>query len=121
MRQHRNTPQSVVLRVDIVLGAAAGRPNHGLARELSISLPTVLLWRRRYEAEGIVGLLKDHPGSGLAKTITADREAAIVEPTLRAQPPMPPIQVSVPWRQHNTSLGGRASHLASSSSPSAPA
>ena len=87
IRQHRSTPQSIVLRINIVLGAAEGHANHALARELSTSLPTVLLWRRRYEAEGILGLLDDHPRSGRPKTITPDQEAAIVEATLRTQPP----------------------------------
>jgi hypothetical protein len=36
------TPQRVVLRARIVLGAAAGRANHALARELGISRPTLL-------------------------------------------------------------------------------
>jgi transposase len=75
-----------VLRINIVLGAAEGHANHALARELSTSLPTVLLWRRRYEAEGILGLLDDHPRSGRPKTITLEQEAAIVEATLRTQP-----------------------------------
>jgi transposase len=76
-----------VLRIDIVLGAAEGHANHALARELSTSLPTVLVWRRRYEAEGILGLLDDHPRSERPKTITPDQEANIVEATLRTQPP----------------------------------
>ena len=80
IRQHRSTPQSIVLRINIVLGAAEGHANHALARELSTSLPTVLLWRRRYAAEGILGLLDDHPRSGRPKTITPDQEAAIVDP-----------------------------------------
>ena len=87
LRQHRSTPRSIVLRIDIVLGASEGLANHALARELSTSLPTVLLWRRRYESEGIVGILEDHPRSGRPKTITAQQEAAIVEATLRTQPP----------------------------------
>lgn len=86
IRRCRSTPQSVALRIDVVLGAANGRPNHALARELGTSLPTVLLWRRRFEAEGVEGLLTDHPRSGRPKTITADQEAEIVEATLRTQP-----------------------------------
>lgn len=86
-RRHRSTPRSIVLRIDVVLGAAEGIANHVLARELSTSLPTVLLWRRRYQSEGIAGLLQDHPRSGRPKTMTAEKEAAIVEATLRTQPP----------------------------------
>lgn len=86
IRRYRSTPQSVALRIDVVLGAASGRSNHALARELGTSLPTVLLWRRRYAAEGLEGILTDHPRAGRPKTITADEEAAIVEATLRTQP-----------------------------------
>ena len=86
IRQHRSTPQSIELRIDIVLGASDGVANHTLARNLATSLPTVLLWRRRYESEGIVGILEDHPRGGRPKSITAEREAAIVEATLRTQP-----------------------------------
>src|SRR5215470_12628427 len=41
--RHRSTPRGIVLRVDILLGAAEGIANHVLARNLSTSLPTVLL------------------------------------------------------------------------------
>ncbi len=85
-RQHRSTPQSIALRIDIVLGASEGHANHVLARELATSLPTVLMWRRRYETEGILGILEDHPRSGRPKTIEASQEAAIVDATLRSQP-----------------------------------
>ena len=53
------TPQRVALRARIVLGAAAGRSINGLARELEVTRPTVLLWRRRYHEAGIGGLLQD--------------------------------------------------------------
>jgi transposase len=83
---HRNSPQSIVLRAHIVLGASKGRSNHGLARELGTSVPTVLLWRRRFEAQGVAGILEDLPRSGRPKRITPEQEAAIVESTLRTQP-----------------------------------
>ncbi len=74
------------MRVNIVLGAAEGRSNHGLARDLATSVPTVLLWRRRFAAEGVIGLLEDRPRSGRPKQISEEQEAAIVEATLRTQP-----------------------------------
>src|SRR5262245_2818329 len=83
---HRSTPRGIALRVDIVLGAAAGIANHVLARNLSTSLPTVLLWRRRYETDGLVGVLEDHQRSGRPKQISAEREAAIVEATMKTTP-----------------------------------
>lgn len=71
------------MRVNIVLGAAEGRANHVLARELSTTLTTVLLWRNRYEGEGLAGLFSDRPRSGRPKQIPAAKEALIVEATMR--------------------------------------
>ena len=51
------TPQRVVLRARIVLGAAAGQSNHGLAKALGISRPTLLRWRQRYVEAGVGGLV----------------------------------------------------------------
>ena len=50
----RNAPQGIVLRARIVLGAANGVGNKVLARQLSTSLPTVLLWRRRFQEDGLI-------------------------------------------------------------------
>ena len=62
--RQRSTPRGIALRLHIVLGAAAGTANHVLARNLSTSLPTVLLWRRRYEIEGLAGVLEDLAEAG---------------------------------------------------------
>src|SRR5438046_646228 len=58
------TPQRVALRARMVLGAAAGRPNHALAKDLAISRPTLLLWRQRYAEAGVAWLLKDEARPG---------------------------------------------------------
>src|ERR1700730_18724065 len=81
-----SAPQSVVLRAKIVLGSAQGIPNQRLARELSTNRMTVLLWRRRFEAEGLPGILEDRPRSGRPKQITPDEEAEIVELTRSSKP-----------------------------------
>jgi transposase len=84
--RHRSTPRGVSLRVNIILGAADGVANHVLARNLSTSLPTVLLWRKRYQSEGMAGILEDRPRSGRPKRISEKREAAIVEATMKTTP-----------------------------------
>jgi transposase len=84
--RHRNTPRGIVLRVNIILGAADGTANHVLARNLSTSLPTVLLWRRRYESDGLTGVIEDRHRSGRPKQIAPEREAAIVETTINTTP-----------------------------------
>src|SRR3954466_13265409 len=80
---HRSSPRGIVLRINIVLGAAEGLANRVLARKLSTSLPTVLLWRRRYESAGLRGILEYRPRSGRPKRISAETETAIVEATMK--------------------------------------
>jgi putative transposase len=82
----RSTPQSVALRVRIVLSASEGIANKVLARQLSTTLPTVLLWRARYQVEGLAGILEDRPRSGRPKEIFAQQEAALIETTLHRTP-----------------------------------
>jgi hypothetical protein len=55
--RQRITPRGIVLRINILLGAADGTANRVLARKLSTSVPTGLLWRRRYENDGLPGIL----------------------------------------------------------------
>src|SRR5689334_546297 len=84
--RHRSTPRGIVLRVAIVLGAAEGIANHVLARNLSTSLPTVLLWRRRFNSDGLAAVLEDRPRSGRPKQISAEQEEAIVNATMKTTP-----------------------------------
>lgn len=84
--RHRSTPRGIVLRINIVLGAAEGLANRVLARKLSTSVPTVLLWRKRYKSDGLRGILEDRPRSGRPKSVSAEREDAIVEATMKTVP-----------------------------------
>jgi transposase len=84
--RHRGTPRGIVLRANIVVGAAEGVANHVLARKLSTSLPTVLLWRRRYASDGLAGILEDRQRSGRPKQISPEQEAAIVQATMKTTP-----------------------------------
>lgn len=82
----RSVPQSVALRVRIVLGASEGIGNKVLARQLGTSLPTVLMWRDRLQTDGLAGILEDRPRSGRPKEITPQHEAELVEKTLQSKP-----------------------------------
>jgi len=86
IRRHRSTPRGVVLRTSIILGAAEGLANRVLARKLGTSVPTVLLWRKRYASGGLESLLEERPRSGRPKQISAEQEAAIVEATIKTTP-----------------------------------
>ena len=82
----RSAPQGVALWVQIVLGTADGVGNKVLPRQLSTSLPTVLLWRRRYQEEGLAGILEDRSRSGRPKEISAKKETALIDKTLHTIP-----------------------------------
>ncbi len=82
----RKSPQRLVLRAQIVLKAAAGTANHRIAGELNTSRPTVLLWRRRFEAGGTVALTVDAPGRGRKVRISPEKVKQIVEATLHQKP-----------------------------------
>src|SRR3954462_15306955 len=84
--RQRITPRGIVLRINIILGAAEGVANRVLARKLATSVPTVLLWRKRYESDGLRGILEDLRQTGRPKRITADKEAIIVEATMKTTP-----------------------------------
>ena len=84
--RHRSSPRGIVLRIEIVLGAGQGLANRVLARKLSTSVPTVLLWRKRYQSDGIAGILEERPRSGRPRRISAERETAIVEATMKTTP-----------------------------------
>jgi len=86
LARHRRSPRGIVLRIEIVLGAAEGLANRVLARRLYTSVPTVLLWRKRFESDGIAGILEDRPRSRRPKRISAEQEAAIVEATMKTTP-----------------------------------
>jgi len=84
-----STPQNVVLRAKIVLGAADGMANKTLdERWLNGWRPheEVLLWRNRYAEEGLAGILEDRSRPGRPKEISQGEEAEIVEATRSTKP-----------------------------------
>src|SRR6476659_2504660 len=83
----RNTPQKVVWRARIVLGAAAGLKAVEIAASVGKSVLTVRRWRRRYVARGVDGLLKDATRPPRLKPLTAEKIKQVVEMTLHESPP----------------------------------
>jgi transposase len=81
-----STPQGSVARARIVLLAAEGISNHEIARQAGTSRPTVLLWRRRFQAGGPSALTVIEAGRGRKPSISAEKERQIVEATLRTTP-----------------------------------
>ena len=67
-------------RARIVLAAAGGESNTGIAARVGVSRPTVISWRRRYEQSGVDGL-GDAPRPGKPRTVDrAQVLAATLEP-----------------------------------------
>lgn len=83
----KKSPQRTVLRARICLLAADGLSNSAIATRLSISRPTVILWRRRFQERGPMGLAQDAPHGPSSRALPADRIKAIVEATLHTTPP----------------------------------
>ena len=93
LRQH-STPQTLALRVRIVLAAAAGMRNLPITRDLGCSLKTVIKWRARWAAaesqlavvesdpadlKRLVGrVLADAPRPGAPDTFTAEQIVLII-------------------------------------------
>jgi putative transposase len=86
VRRHR-TPQQIAMRARIVLIAAEGKNNAQIARELSVSIEMVRLWRERWLVLRAASLddlpvtdrLSDAPRPGAPRRITEEQICQIVE------------------------------------------
>jgi transposase len=83
----RSTPHRVVLRARIVLRAADGAQNQQIAEELSTEPNTCALWRRRFLAARLPGLMNDAPRAGGPLLVPDSKIRAIVHDTLHTKPP----------------------------------
>ena len=84
--RRRSVPVRVALRSRIVLLAADGLQNLQIGAELKISVRMVALWRNRFLALGIQGLLKDAPRPGRTPSITASTIEQIIRKTTQTVP-----------------------------------
>ena len=83
----RNTPQKIVWRARIVRLAGDGLSATAIAAAVGKSVLTVRRWRRRYEAEGVDGLIKDATRPPRRKPLSAERINQVVQMTLHETPP----------------------------------
>jgi putative transposase len=80
VRAH-STPQQLALRARIILLAADGTGTREMARRLGITVQTVRLWRRRWDAdpeETLAERLADAPRPGAPPTFTPEQICAIL-------------------------------------------
>jgi len=83
----RNLPYRKVVRSRIISMAADGVLNQDIANALSVSRPTVQLWRERFLALRLAGLEKDAPRPGRKPKVSVKKIRAVVEATLNTSPP----------------------------------
>lgn len=81
-----STPQGIAQRARIILLASEGAANHAIAQKLSVSRPTVLLWRKRFEEKGSKGLLKIEQGRGRKPEIPSSTIERLIYDTLYTTP-----------------------------------
>jgi transposase len=82
----RTTPARLVQRAQIVLLAAEGRQNIGIAAELGIDRTIVNRWRRRFAEKGLAGIEKDAPRGGRPATQRQAVAARILRATTQERP-----------------------------------
>ena len=82
----RTMPLRVVQRAKIIQMASNGIDSQDIAKELSISRPTVQLWRQRFLALRTAGLEKDAPRPGRIPMISDEKVRAVIEATLHTKP-----------------------------------
>lgn len=80
------TQQRVAFRCYIILAAISGKSNSAIARELSTSRPTVILWRGRFEDDGPDGLLRDLPRGQRIPPLSQNKVKNVVKMTLHTKP-----------------------------------
>lgn len=83
-------PHRLVVRSRIVLRAADGTQDKLIATELATTRITAALWRRRFLASRIQGLLSDAPRPGGPPSLSDAKIRAIVRDTLHSKPPHAP-------------------------------
>jgi transposase len=80
------TPQQVGIRSRIVLAVASGQSDSAIARELDVNRNTVILWRTRFQQQGLDSLWEVAPGRGRKPTYGPEKVGEIIDATLRTKP-----------------------------------
>ena len=84
-RRRRKSARADAMRAEIVLLAATGASNVGIAERLGVTRATVTTWRNRFAQRRLDGLL-DEPRPGAPRKIDDDKIAEVVTTTLETAP-----------------------------------
>ena len=83
----KKMPFRIVQRARIIQMASNNYENQEISAMLKISRPTVQLWRERFLALRLAGLMKDAPRPGRIPRVSHKKVMAIVNATLHTTPP----------------------------------
>ena len=83
----RSVPKRLVERAGIVLRAADGQQSKVIAAATGLSRPTVQLWRDRFAAQGLAGIVKDAPRPGRKPKLPVTVVRQVIQATLETTPP----------------------------------
>jgi len=86
MTRSHSLSYSLVRRAKIILMAADGLNNKTIGAQIGLSGSMVGMWRKRFLAQGLIGLY-DEPKPGGPRTIGDDQIAALIRKTLKTKPP----------------------------------
>ena len=80
------TPQQIAVRCRIVLDAAEGVSVDEMATRWETNRKTVMLWRKRFETEGLESLWEVATGRGRKPTCGPEKIQSIIDATLQSKP-----------------------------------
>jgi transposase len=83
----RSVPKRLGERAGIVLRAAEGQQSQVIAAQMGLSRPTVQLWRDRFAAQGLGGIVKDAPRPGRKPKLPVALVRRVVKATVETTPP----------------------------------
>jgi len=85
MTRSRTLAHPIARRAQIILMAAEGLNNKSIAARVGLSGSMVGVWRKRFLAQGLMGLY-DEPRPGGPRSIEDERIAALIRKTLKSPP-----------------------------------
>jgi transposase len=84
--RRRKTSQALALRSRIILACGRGLSNTQVAKELNVTRPTIIKWRKRFVERRLDGLV-DEPRPGAPRKIQDAEVERVLTMTLESKPP----------------------------------
>ena len=84
--RRRKTAQALSMRARIILGASEGLTATAVAAQMHVCIQTVSKWWRRFDAQGLDGLL-DEPRPGQPRKLSDAQIEQVIVRTLESKPP----------------------------------